>query len=267
MEDPAYVCAHMSPNTYPKPSVTGTGSRVVLLHGFAQNRNCWGPMLEELSAVRQCWRFDAPGHGSAEQFADLTCSQAGAKVLASSGEAAYLGYSMGGRMLLAAALDRPESVRALVLLSATAGISDHAERADRRAQDEQRALRISEIGVESFVEEWLAMPMFQSLPAGAGFREQRLENTAQGLAASLRNAGTGSMEPLWDRLGELTMPVLCVAGGSDTSYVERAHEMGESIGSNCSVQIVAGVGHAPHLEAPEATSSVVRRFLARNTLD
>ncbi len=267
MEDPAYVCAHMSPNTYPKPSVTGTGARVVLLHGFAQNRNCWGPMLEELSAAHECWRFDAPGHGSAEHFAALTCTQAGSELITSSGVAAYLGYSMGGRMLLAAAVDHPESVRALVLLSATAGIPDHSERADRRAQDERRALRITEIGVESFVEEWLAMPMFRSLPAWAGFREQRLGNTALGLAASLRNAGTGSMEPLWNRLGELTMPVLCVAGGSDTAYVERAHEMGEGIGSNCTVRIIEGVGHAPHLEAPEATSLVVRRFLAQNALD
>ena len=55
--------------------------------------------------------------------------------------AAWLGYSMGGRYALHVALRHPELVRRLVLVSATGGIDDPAERAARREGDEALADR------------------------------------------------------------------------------------------------------------------------------
>ena len=51
-----------------------------------------------------------------------------------------------------------------------------------------------------------------------------------GLASSLRLAGTGTQEPLWDRLGELTMPVLVVSGGLDERFTGAAHRLSDAIG-------------------------------------
>src|SRR5262249_58533233 len=65
-----------------------------------------------------------------------------AAIGARGGRAVYAGYSMGGRLCLRLALDRPDLVRGLVLLSASPGISDDAERAARRQADEKLAREI-----------------------------------------------------------------------------------------------------------------------------
>ena len=84
---------------------------------------------------------------------------------------------MGGRVALHAALAHPTEVRALVLIGATAGIDDPAERATRRVADEALADRIETIGVEAFVDEWLTNPLFEGLTADSALREDRLRNT------------------------------------------------------------------------------------------
>jgi 2-succinyl-6-hydroxy-2,4-cyclohexadiene-1-carboxylate synthase len=67
------------------------------------------------------------------------------------GQATYLGYSMGGRYLLHLALANPELVDGLVLLGATAGIDDPAERAARAEADRATAARIRELGMLEFL--------------------------------------------------------------------------------------------------------------------
>ena len=100
-----------------------------------------------------------------------------------------LGYSMGGRMALALTLAQPQRLRALVLESASPGIADAGERAARRLQDESLARHIELEGVRNFVAYWEQLPMFASqrqLPAEIRrmVREQRLKNSARGLAGS-----------------------------------------------------------------------------------
>jgi 2-succinyl-6-hydroxy-2,4-cyclohexadiene-1-carboxylate synthase len=239
----------------------GQGPRLVLVHGFTQTRDCWGPLADDLATDHEVWRVDAPGHGrSAAVHAGLA---EGARLIGQRcGRATYLGYSMGGRHLLHLALDRPELVERLVLLGATGGIDDPAERAERRARDEALARRLEEGGLEAFLDDWLAQPLFAGLPEPVQFREQRAENTTEGLAASLRLAGTGTQEPLWDRLGRLSMPVLAVAGERDAKFTALARRLAASIGPNAEVAVVPGAGHAAHLERPADFAAILRRWLA-----
>jgi 2-succinyl-6-hydroxy-2,4-cyclohexadiene-1-carboxylate synthase len=234
---------------------------VVLLHGFTQSGRAWEPLARRLSAVHRVIAVDAPGHGgSAEVDADLL---AGAELVgAAGGRAAYVGYSMGGRLALHLALAHPDLVTRLVLVSATAGIDDPGQRADRRRSDDGLADRIEREGVEAFLRWWLSRPLFATLPAGAAAVDSRLGNTAAGLASSLRRAGTGTQEPLWDRLGELSMPVLVVAGELDGAYLDVARRLVEGIGANATLAPVAGAGHAVPLEAPEAFAAALEAFLA-----
>ena len=54
-------------------ATAGTGRRIVLVHGFTQTRNCWGPVADDLARDHEVVRVDAPGHGaSSELVADLT---------------------------------------------------------------------------------------------------------------------------------------------------------------------------------------------------
>jgi pimeloyl-ACP methyl ester carboxylesterase len=140
----------------------------------------------------------------------------------------------------------------------TAGIDDDEERAARRAADGVLADRLEDIGTDAFLDEWLAQPLFAGLPAdGRGARSR----DAAGLAWSLRLAGTGTQEPLWDRLGELAMPVLVVAGERDEKFRTLGARLVEGIGANAELAVVADAGHAAHLERPDGFLAAVRPWL------
>jgi 2-succinyl-6-hydroxy-2,4-cyclohexadiene-1-carboxylate synthase len=241
----------------------GSGSPVVLVHGFTQTGRSWKPVVERLTATHQVVTVDAPGHGGSGNIrADL---MAGAAQLAAvGGRATYVGYSMGGRLCLRLALDHPDVVARLVLVGATAGLADPLERARRRAADEELAdalLAGGDAGVESFLQQWLARPLFATLsPSQAGL-DARRDNTAAGLASSLRLAGTGAQEPLWDRLAELKMPVLIMAGEQDSKFAAIGRRLVAAIGDNAELHLIEGAGHAAHLEQPEAFTELLRSFL------
>lgn len=253
----------------PSPSLhvetTGRGARLVLVHGFTQTARCWGPLPDDLAADHELVLVDAPGHGgSSSVAADLVTG--GRLIAEAGGPGTYLGYSMGGRFVLHTALERPEQVRGLVLVGATAGIDDPAERAARRAADEARAEQIESIGVSAFLDEWLELPLFAGLTPTTAQREEREVNTPAGLASSLRLAGTGTQQPTWDRLHELDMPVLVVAGAEDAKFVAAGERMAASIGPNATFDTVAGAGHTAHLERPDRFLAILRRWLAANEL-
>jgi 2-succinyl-6-hydroxy-2,4-cyclohexadiene-1-carboxylate synthase len=173
------------------------------------------------------------------------------------------GYSMGGRIALHVALALPERIDRLVLIAASPGIEDAAERAERRAADLALAERIEAVGVAAFAEEWGSQPLFggQDPRVSAAAHADRLRNTPAGLAAALRGLGTGAMEPLWARLPELAAPVLLVAGELDGKFAGLAGRMAAAVGPNARVALVPGAGHAAHLEQPERFGDLVERFL------
>jgi 2-succinyl-6-hydroxy-2,4-cyclohexadiene-1-carboxylate synthase len=235
----------------------------VLIHGFTQSARSWATIAGALAHDHTVIALDAPGHGqSAEVEADLS---AGADLMAEAGgEADWVGYSMGGRYALHVALRHPGLVRRLVLVSATGGMDDPRDRAARRQSDEALAIKVETEGVAAFVAWWLQRPLFATLPPRAAAVESRLGGTAAGLAASLRLAGTGTQEPLWSRLARLEMPVLVVAGGEDAAYLGHGRRLAAEIGSNASFAVVAGAGHACHLERPDAFLDLIQPFLAEH---
>lgn len=226
------------------------------MHGFTQTGRSWDRVAPGL-AGHDVVQPDLPGHGgNAEEPADLWgCAD---RLADECGRATYVGYSMGGRVALHLALAHPSLVTGLVLLGATAGIDDGQERAARSAADDVLADRLEEVGTAVFLAEWLAQPLFAGLPEDApGARS----TDAAGLASSLRLAGTGAQEPLWDRLPVLGMPVLVLAGERDGKFRALADRLAAAIGANAEVAVVPGAGHAAHLERPEAFLDVVRRWL------
>ena len=239
----------------------GGGPRLALVHGFTQNGRCWGDLADDLALDHEVLLPDAPLHGrSAGVVADLVQT---AHLLAEAvGPATWLGYSMGGRACLHLALERPDVVEALVLLGATAGLDDAAARSERVAADEVLARRLEVDGLEAFLDHWLALPLFGGLSAEAQHREARLENDARALATSLRVAGTGAQEPLWDRLQEVRAPVLVVAGALDGRFVATGERLVSALGGEAELRLVPGAGHAAHLEQPQAFLDVVRPWLA-----
>jgi len=243
----------------------GSGRRLVFVHGFTQTSRSWeriadhfvaaGPRRYEVALV------DLPGHGgSGAVRADLRRT---ADLLASTtGEATYVGYSLGGRVCLHLALMYPHIVDRLVLLGATPGIVDDDERAQRRQADELLAQRILEIGVDAFVDEWSALALFHGLVLDDDERADRRRNTAAGLADSLRLCGAGTQLSLWDRLVELNMPVLAMAGALDTKFVPVAERIAASVPDGAFGEI-HDAGHAAHLQQPMQVITRLETFLRR----
>jgi 2-succinyl-6-hydroxy-2,4-cyclohexadiene-1-carboxylate synthase len=233
---------------------------IVLLHGFTQTGASWAPIVAELRSRSPIIVPDAPGHGGSSHVTADLWRTTDLLVETVGGPALWVGYSMGGRMALHVAVAHPDQVEGLVLISTTAGIDAPEEREARRAADDVLAERIRSEGTEAFLDFWLAQPLFSTLPSESAGREARLANTPDGLASSLRLAGTGSQEPLWDRLAHLkerSLPVLLIAGELDRKYSDEAARMASAIGPTARVVIVDGAGHACHLEHPEVVAAAI----------
>ena len=251
----------------------GDGAPLVLLHGFTGAATTWTPLLPHFAAEHETLAIDLPGHGRSSaparpdryalaRFADDLLRVLDAFAI---DRAALLGYSMGGRAALRAALRAPDRVAALVLESTSPGIADPARRAERRAADRALADEIERDGVPAFVTRWESLPLWASqhaLPpsARARLRAQREANDAAGLANSLRGAGAGEDEPVLARLGAIGAPVLIVAGALDATYVAAAGEMARAF-PHARLAIVPGAGHAVHLEQPDELTGAVLEFL------
>ncbi len=177
--------------------------------------------------------------------------------------AVYVGYSMGGRLALQLALDRPDLVTGLVLVSATAGIGDDAARRERMESDNELAASIERDGVDAFLERWLAQPMFATVPADAPGLNERRGLSEHYLAHCLRVLGAGMMEPVWDRLAELEMPVALVTGTSDAKYEKIALTMLERLRGDV-VHIRLDGGHALPLEQPAVLGGFIASFVAQH---
>jgi 2-succinyl-6-hydroxy-2,4-cyclohexadiene-1-carboxylate synthase len=237
--------------------------RLVLVHGFTHTARSWDPVVTHLRSRRgtgvDIVALDAPGHGDRSDVdVDLVD---GARLLADAGRrATWVGYSMGARLCLHVALGRPDVVERLVLVSGTPGIEDAAERAARRAADDALATEIEQIGVDAFLERWLAQPLFATLPIDERGVEDRRRNSAAGLASSLRRSGTGTQQPLWDRLGEIRVPVLVLAGELDEKYTAIARRMASLLPAATFVP-VPGAGHAAHLERPDTVATLIADWL------
>jgi len=240
---------------------SGSGARLVFIHGFTQTRHTWQDVTEHLSSQFEVVLVDAPNHGDSS---DISLNlETGANAIVEVGQSAtYVGYSMGARLCLTAALAHPQQVKRLVLISGTAGIEDKDERLARMVSDEELAMRIEQNGVTNFIDSWLALPIFSGLTTLNNQREIRLCNTATALASSLRLCGAGKQQPTWSRLKDLTMPVLIVAGENDKKFVELALRLTTAIGDNAKLQIIENSGHTPHLEQPQRFLDVVNEFLA-----
>jgi 2-succinyl-6-hydroxy-2,4-cyclohexadiene-1-carboxylate synthase len=229
---------------------------VVFLHGFAGTPRHWDRVLASLAPGR----FE-PIALDVTQADPLTPDGVAALVAASTPERlGVVGYSMGGRLALHTALAFPDRVARLVLVSASAGIDDPAARAARRAADDALAESIEHGSIEQFIERWSTVPLFAADPGWVkeevALEERRCAPSA--LARCLRTLGPGAMEPMWGRLGELSMPAAILAGARDSAYVAAGRRLAAAIG-DAKLTVVAGSGHRLALEAPVAIADALGR--------
>ncbi|HWF36851.1 MAG TPA: 2-succinyl-6-hydroxy-2,4-cyclohexadiene-1-carboxylate synthase, partial [Solirubrobacteraceae bacterium] len=233
---------------------------VLMLHGFTNTGASWAPVIAALGERYRALAPDLRGHGTASQARPVTLEAVIGDLtsLAPARGVTLVGYSQGGRIALHAALALSERVERLVLIGASPGIADPAERAARRAADEALAGEIEGESIEAFATRWAATPVLAGQPdeVRAAAHADRLRSTPAGLAAALRGLGTGALPSLWGRLDELTMPVILIAGERDEKFGAIGEQMAAKI-PRAELVVVPGVGHAVHLEAPERVAEEI----------
>ncbi len=242
--------------------MTSVPESLLLLHGFMQTGRGWDEVVRHLDGER--YRALAPdirGHGAAAARRPITFAACVDDAVAlMPGSFALGGYSQGARLALHVALAHPGRVARLVLVSGTAGIEDEAQRSRRRAADAALAdwMESAGRGMDEVADRWGAQALFatQSPEAAARARADRLGNDPRHVAAALRGIGTGVMDPLWERLGELTMPVAVLAGELDPAYVALARRLAAAVPRG-ELTVVPGAGHALALEAPAAVAAAI----------
>jgi 3-oxoadipate enol-lactonase len=210
----------------------GSGRAIVLVHGHPFNRGMWAPQADSLARDFRVVAPDLPGYGaSPPRGARITMRELADAVLElvdglGIARATVVGLSMGGLVAMELALARPDRVDGLVLAATTAAPVTPEEAHQRR-----------------------------------GFAADIEENGMLGAAAA---ALRGRAErPDYSRLlSDLRVPSLVVAGDADP--YAPAPVTDQLVASLPAPEVVRlpGVGHLPHLEAPERFDAALRAFVS-----
>ncbi len=250
------------------------GPAAVLLHGFGGSSDAWGEELVAHAAARcRVIAVDLIGHGQSARphlperydVRSLVDDLIELLDVLDIGAPTWIGYSMGGRLALAAAALRPDRVGSLVLEGASPGLETEADRVLRRAKDETLAQLLEDEGIEAFADHWMALPIFASRRRLAAARRKAIRrrlvaNDPLALAACLRGFGRGAQPSFWSVLESIDVPVQLIVGEEDTSSLETAEQMGALL-PRAKLTGIPRCGHTVHLEAPREWLEVVEAHL------
>jgi 2-succinyl-6-hydroxy-2,4-cyclohexadiene-1-carboxylate synthase len=225
---------------------------VLFIPGFMQRGDAWRPVAELLPERYPSTMLDHSEHSFEGRLREI--EQSGAEVL--------VGYSLGGRLALRAALRSPDSYSAVVVVGSTAGIDEGPLRVARAEADEKLASWMEAMPIEDIVGLWERQPLFADQPDALieAQRPGRLSHDPRSLALLLRTAGQGVLEPVWHELRALELPLLAIAGARDDGYARAAKRIA-STAPNGRLAIVEEAGHAPQLQQPDEVARLISEFL------
>lgn len=237
---------------------------LVLAHGFGGSRHDWEPVIAALPPELPLIAYDARGFDASTAEPDAAFSHADdllALLDALGVEQANLcGLSMGGGNVLHFALDHPERVRRLILVSPLMlGWSWTSDWIDRwKAMG--RAARAGDMATAR--ELWWHHPLFDStreIPAAAAHLKTSID------AFPGRQWAQDDQRPELpevDRLTALATPTLLLTGERDTEDFRLIAELIAGAGRNVTRIDHADAGHLLNLEIPATLAGEIEAFLS-----
>jgi 2-succinyl-6-hydroxy-2,4-cyclohexadiene-1-carboxylate synthase len=239
---------------------------LLLLHGFMGCKEDWESIMSVFGEYFHCVAIDLPGHGQAVDidwsFAETVDYLIALQSEISPNRFSYLwGYSMGGRLALAAALQSPQSWQRVVLESASPGLRGEAEREQRRQSDRGivRKLQRSDLDFAAFLHHWYTQGIFVGLADAPGFvqmMERRLAGNPLGYARALAKLGLGQQPYYGDQLPQLDRPLLLMTGALDRKFVAIGQEMA-MLCPTIHLEVLENCSHNIHVQQPQECVALV----------
>ncbi|UTW51160.1 alpha/beta fold hydrolase [bacterium SCSIO 12827] len=246
---------------------SGAGKPLVILHGLFGSKRNWGAIAKALAGTRRVLCLDLRNHGEspwdpAMNYPALAADVAHFIRSKGLGAADVIGHSMGGKAAMTLALSHPELVGSLTVVDIAPapppGTFIHYVEA-------LRAIDLSRITSRKDADAQLA-PVEKN-PGIRAFLLQNLESGADGFTWRVNlDALSAAMEDLLDfetppHGHSYRGPALFLAGGA-SDYIDPHHH-GEinRLFPAARVEVLPGVGHWAHAEAPELFLNHVKGFL------
>ena len=247
---------------------------ILYLHGFLGCREDWDDIAGRLGDRFSHLRLDLPGHRMSphtipeEYYTMPHCAELVVNLLdrLQIRQCHLVAYSMGGRLGLYLLTHNPRRFSKAVIESASPGLKTEAERTARRHVEQQVRHQLEEHTFDEFLTDWYNQPLFQTLdktdPRFAAMLECRRQHDPAALALSVKHMGTSVMPPLWNRLPDLDLPVLFVAGEKDARFRALADEMA-NLCPHGRTGIIRNAGHNTHFECPAEFCREITQFLSQ----
>ncbi len=246
-----------------------------LLHGFTGSSADWENVAFLFDSKFNVYAIDLIGHGKSESPGDISLYSAESQtkqiklvIERLKGEKnILLGYSMGGRLSLAFALEYLELINGLIMESSSAGISNEQEREKRRETDLQLADMILNKPIQDFITSWMDQELFGTLKRFSNskieqIKKEKYKNNRTGISNSLRAFSTGVMPYYGNKLKSLNIPVLLLSGQLDSKYTKINSSLQKQF-SKAKHSVIKTSGHNTHLEEPQNFIRVVNKFLQK----
>lgn len=228
-------------------------SPLIAVHGFLGQASDWDSV-----GLQTHFSLDKPDLWSLSASSLDAAGQELSQMSLPQTKSLLVGYSLGGRIALHAALAQPEKYRALVVVSTHPGLKSESERHSRREADEVWAKRFeSDENWETLMSAWNRQAVFNaSAPRSLDPRGPALNRSK--LAAALRHWSLGNQADLRPALMRLPLPVLWICGGLDQKFTALAKDLtGSETQRLC---IVETAGHRVPWDEPEIFTRLVRDF-------
>jgi len=248
---------------------------IVFLHGFMGKAQSWKIIMDLLAGSFRCIAFDLPGHGSSlfrtnDYLKQLQGMEDTARLILQDLDIlgvkrfTLYGYSMGGRIAQHMAMAAPDRVNHLILESASFGIADLNERAERLKKDKSLFSGIqTPEKFRTFLNNWYKMPLFQTLPGTAHVQtliDDKVHHPAAEYQQALNILSVGQHDFLAQKLAGCRIPVYYFCGEGDKAYCQTAKQV-QKVLPAMTVKIFPNASHNISIQFPKEIARAIYEIL------
>ncbi len=231
---------------------------LVFLHYFGGSSCAWTEVVEKLATDYHCVAPDLRGFGASnalpENYAvkDYADDVADLISILTLENYALIGHSMGGKIALALAAQKPKNLQSLILLAPSPPTPEPIKETEREKQ-------LASHGNRCVATDTVCQAAGGRLP-GEIFARAINDNLRTSEAAWKWWLESGSREDISSEVKKINVPVLVAAGGRDEAMTPKLlkNEIVRRI-KNASLIVIPEVKHLLPLEAPEKIADLIRR--------